>query len=286
MNQGGKRKGAACVYLEPWHADIEEFLELRDNTGDEARRTHNLNLANWMPDLFMRRVEADAQWSPVRSESRARTSSTCWGDAVRGRLRRRPKPRRPRAKQVKARELYARMMRTLARDRQRLDDVQGQVQPRVQPDRAPTATWSTCRTCAPRSSRSRSQDETAVCNLGSINLGQPRRMRTTGSTSTKLAETVRVAVRQLDRVIDLNFYPIETPRTSNLQVAPGRPRRDGPAGRVLPNCACRSIRAEARDLSTRIAEEIYFHALVDLAASSRWRTRPASVVRRHACRNG
>ena len=63
VNQGGKRKGAACVYLETWHADIEEFLELRDNTGDEARRTHNLNLANWIPDLFMERVEKDWQWS-------------------------------------------------------------------------------------------------------------------------------------------------------------------------------------------------------------------------------
>ena len=69
MNQGGRRKGAACVYLETWHADIEEFLELRDNTGEEARRTHNLNLAHWIPDEFMRRVEADADWSlfsPVR----------------------------------------------------------------------------------------------------------------------------------------------------------------------------------------------------------------------------
>ena len=63
VNQGGKRKGAACVYLETWHADIEQFLELRDNTGDEASRTHNLNLANWIPDLFMKRVEADASWS-------------------------------------------------------------------------------------------------------------------------------------------------------------------------------------------------------------------------------
>ena len=63
VNQGGRRKGAACVYLESWHADIEEFLELRDNTGDEARRTHNLNLANWVPDLFMERVEQDWQWS-------------------------------------------------------------------------------------------------------------------------------------------------------------------------------------------------------------------------------
>ena len=63
VNQGGRRKGAACVYLEPWHPDIEEFLELRDNTGEDARRTHNLNLANWIPDEFMRRVEADEMWS-------------------------------------------------------------------------------------------------------------------------------------------------------------------------------------------------------------------------------
>ena len=63
VNQGGRRKGAACVYLEPWHADVEEFLELRDNTGEDARRTHNLNLANWIPDEFMRRVEDDGMWS-------------------------------------------------------------------------------------------------------------------------------------------------------------------------------------------------------------------------------
>ena len=65
VNQGGRRKGAACVYLEPWHPDIEEFLELRDNTGEDARRTHNLNLANWIPDEFMRRVEADDDWSLI-----------------------------------------------------------------------------------------------------------------------------------------------------------------------------------------------------------------------------
>ena len=63
VNQGGKRKGAACIYIEPWHADIEEFLELRNNTGDENQRTHNLNLANWIPDLFMKRIEEDKMWS-------------------------------------------------------------------------------------------------------------------------------------------------------------------------------------------------------------------------------
>ena len=77
VNQGGRRKGAACVYLETWHADIEEFLELRDNTGDDARRTHNLNLANWIPDLFMERVEKDWQWSLFDPKRGARTSPTC-----------------------------------------------------------------------------------------------------------------------------------------------------------------------------------------------------------------
>ena len=83
VNQGGKRKGAACVYLETWHADIEDFLELRDNTGDDARRTHNLNLANWVPDLFMERVEKDWQWSLFDPKPRSRTSPTLFGDEFR-----------------------------------------------------------------------------------------------------------------------------------------------------------------------------------------------------------
>ena len=77
VNQGGRRKGAACVYLEPWHPDIEEFLQLRDNTGEDARRTHNLNLANWIPDEFMRRVEADAGVVAVRPGTRCRSCPTC-----------------------------------------------------------------------------------------------------------------------------------------------------------------------------------------------------------------
>ena len=77
VNQGGKRKGAACVYLETWHADIEDFLELRDNAGDEARRTHNLNLANWVPDLFMQRVEADGWTGRCSIRAWCRSSPTC-----------------------------------------------------------------------------------------------------------------------------------------------------------------------------------------------------------------
>ena len=112
VNQGGKRKGACCVYLEPWHADIEEFLELRDNTGDEAKRTHNLNLANWIPDLFMRRVEADGDWS-LFDPKRVPDLPDLYGEAFERRYEEAERAGLA-AKTVKARDLYARMMRTLA----------------------------------------------------------------------------------------------------------------------------------------------------------------------------
>ena len=112
VNQGGKRKGAACVYLETWHADIDEFLELRDNTGDEARRTHNLNLANWVPDLFMERVEKDWTWSlfdpkkvPHLTDLFGEAFERAYVDAESQKLYER---------QVPARTLYSKMMRTLA----------------------------------------------------------------------------------------------------------------------------------------------------------------------------
>ena len=112
VNQGGRRKGAACVYLEPWHPDVEEFLELRDNTGEDARRTHNLNLANWIPDEFMRRVEADADWSLIDPDQ-APELPDLWGDAFDAAYRLAEEEGRF-VRQVKARDLYGRMMRTLA----------------------------------------------------------------------------------------------------------------------------------------------------------------------------
>ena len=112
VNQGGRRKGAACVYLEPWHPDVEEFLELRDNTGEDARRTHNLNLANWIPDEFMRRVEADEDWSLIDPDQ-APELPDLWGEAFDAAYRRAEDEGRY-VRQVKARELYGKMMRTLA----------------------------------------------------------------------------------------------------------------------------------------------------------------------------
>ena len=112
VNQGGKRKGAACVYLEPWHADIIDFLDLRENTGDEALRAHNLNIANWIPDLFMKRVEEDGNWSlfdpndvPQLVDLFGEEFEVAYSNAEKGNL----------AKKVfKARDLYGKMMRTLA----------------------------------------------------------------------------------------------------------------------------------------------------------------------------
>ena len=153
MNQGGKRKGAACVYLEPWHADIEEFLELRDNTGDEARRTHNLNLANWIPDLFMRRVEADELWSLFDPDA-VPALPDLWGDAFDAAYRGGRGGEARYVRQVKARDLYGKMMRTLAQTGNGWMTFKDACNAQVQPDRAATAaTWCTCRTCAPRSSR-------------------------------------------------------------------------------------------------------------------------------------
>jgi ribonucleoside-diphosphate reductase alpha chain len=198
VNQGGKRKGAACVYLEPWHADIEQFLALRDNTGDEAARTHNLNLANWLPDLFMRRVEADAEWS-LFDPKRVRELPDLWGDdfdraygaAERAGLA---------ARTVRARELYARMMRTLAQTGNGWMTFKDASNRTCNQTALPGRTVHLSNLCT-EIIEVTSADEAAVCNLGSINLA--RHVGNSGFGFAKLARTVRTAIRQLDRVIDL-----------------------------------------------------------------------------------
>ena len=261
VNQGGKRKGAACVYLEPWHADVEEFLELRDSTGDEARRTHNLNLANWIPDLFMRRVEADAQWSLFDPRvvpefvdlfgddfELAYEQAEAQGKAVRT---------------IKARELYARMMRTLAQTGN------GWMTFKDKCNRASNQTLKRgnvihLSNLCTEILEVTSDAETAVCNLGSINLARHIDADGPAGRGTfdfdKLGETVRLAVRQLDRVIDLNFYPIESARRGNLR---WRPVGLGVMGLqdVFFRLRLPFDGEKARALSARIAEEIYFNAL-------------------------
>jgi ribonucleoside-diphosphate reductase alpha chain len=263
VNQGGRRKGAACVYLEPWHPDIEEFLELRDNTGEDARRTHNLNLANWIPDEFMRRVEADDMWSLVDPDEVPELPDL-WGSAFDAAYRRAEAEGRY-VRQVKARDLYAKMMRTLAqtgngwmtfkdaanRTCNQTTDAPGPAQPVVHLSNLCTEIIEVS-----------SDGETAVCNLGSVNLGRHLRTGPDGVDVDwrKLRETVRTAVPFLDRVIDINFYPSVEAAASNPK---WRPVGLGLMGLQDVFFALRLPfdSPEARELSTRISEEIYLTAL-------------------------
>jgi len=265
VNQGGKRKGACCVYLETWHADIEDFLELRENTGDDARRTHNLNLANWVPDLFMRRVEQDGEWSLFDPKSvghltdlygeafeKAYAEAEAQGLAVR---------------KVKARDLYARMMKTLAQTGNgwmTFKDISNRKSNQTAKDGNVIHLSNLCTEILEVTNAS----ETAVCNLGSLNLG---RMMVEGKFDfDRLRTNVALAIRQLDRVIDLNYYPISTAAESNRK---WRPVGLGLMGLqdVLFQLRLPFDAPEARALSKKISEEIYYAALnasCDLAEQS------------------
>lgn len=260
VNQGGKRKGACCVYLESWHADIQEFLELRDNTGDSASRTHNLNLANWLSDLFMRRVEANEPWSLFDPKDVTDLSDLHGEDFERRYLEAERKGLAVRS--LPARDLYARMMRTLA------ETGNGWITFKDKSNRACNQTALPGRTVhlsnlCTEILEVTSSDQAAVCNLGSINLGRHLVERADGSAELdfeRLARTVRTAIRQLDRVIDISFYPIQAAQRSNLR---WRPVGLGLMGLqdVFFRLRLGFDAPEARRLSRRISEEIYYQAL-------------------------
>ena len=250
VNQGGRRKGAACVYLETWHADVEEFLELRDNTGEDARRTHNLNLANWVPDEFMRRVEADEVWS-LFDPKEVPDLTDLYGEEF-TRAYRAYEAEGRYTRQLPARTLYGRMMRTLAQTGNG---------------------WMTFKDAANRTSNQTarpenvihlsnlcteilevtSDGETAVCNLGSINLAA--HLSSGGVDWDRLRQTVRTAVRFLDRTIDLGFYPTPEAEAANKR---WRPIGLGVMGLadVFFGLRLPFDSPEALALSTRVAEEI------------------------------
>ncbi|HUR01958.1 MAG TPA: ribonucleoside-diphosphate reductase subunit alpha [Nonomuraea sp.] len=250
VNQGGRRKGAACVYLETWHADVEEFLELRDNTGEDARRTHNLNLANWVPDEFMRRVEADEVWS-LFDPKEVPDLTDLYGEEF-TRAYRAYEAEGRYTRQLPARTLYGRMMRTLAQTGNG---------------------WMTFKDAANRTSNQTarpenvihlsnlcteilevtSDGETAVCNLGSINLAA--HLIADGVDWARLRQTVRTAVRFLDRTIDLGFYPTPEAEAANKR---WRPIGLGVMGLadVFFTLRLPFDSPEALSLSTRVAEEI------------------------------
>ncbi|WP_419192455.1 ribonucleoside-diphosphate reductase subunit alpha [Engelhardtia mirabilis] len=260
VNQGGRRKGAACVYLESWHADIEDFLELRDNTGDDARRTHNLNLANWVPDLFMKRVEAGEDWSlfdpkvvphftDIYGEEFERAYEQAEAEGLASR-------------KVPARELYGRMMRTLAQTgngwmtfkdaSNRKCNQTGAERTDGKPSVVHLSNLCT------EIIEVTSQGETAVCNLGSINIG---RFVVGGEIDyVRLRQVARIAMRYLDRVIDINYYPTAEAKSSNQR---WRPVGLGLMGLqdVFFKLGLPFDSERARALSRRVQEEIYFAAL-------------------------
>ena len=270
VNQGGRRKGAACVYLEAWHADVDQFLELRDNTGDHARRTHNINLANWIPDLFMERVEKDWQWSLFDPKKVPELTDT-YGQEFR-QIYEQAEAEGRFDRQIPARQLYTRMMRALAETGNgwmTFKDSSNSKCNQTGPD--PDAVGE-------GNSRDRvvhlsnlcteiievtSQDETAVCNLGSVNLGEFVETTSDGVTAfdyRRLGEVVRLVVPFLDRVIDINYYPTDEADTSN--------QRWRPVGLGLMGLQDVFFKMDivfdsdaARDVSRRISEEIYFNAL-------------------------
>ncbi len=256
VNQGGKRKGAACVYVESWHADIEDFLDLRENTGDEARRAHNLNIANWIPDLFMKRVEEGGVWSLFDPKKLPELVDT-YGEEFE-RIYTQAEAEGRFEKQTSAREIYGRMMRTLAQTGNG---------------------WMTFKDTANRTSNQTlrkenvihlsnlcteilevtSNEETAVCNLGSINLSHF--VTDEGSFDfERLGRVARTAVRYLDRVVDINFYPTGASAYSNSK---WRPVGLGVMGLqdVLFKMRLPFGYEKAAELGGRIQEEIYFSAL-------------------------
>ncbi|MGE0006848.1 MAG: ribonucleoside-diphosphate reductase subunit alpha [Parvibaculaceae bacterium] len=218
VNQGGKRKGAVCAYIETWHVDIDEFLDLRKNTGDDRRRTHDMNTANWVPDLFMERVEADGSWtlfSPdevpdlhdLTGAAFKAAYETYEAEAAAGRIKV--------FKQIRALDLWRRMLTMLFetghpwitfKDPCNLRSPQQHVGVIHSSNLCTEITLNT------------SDKEVAVCNLASINLAN--HVTENGIDQEHLVRTVTVAIRMLDNVIDVNFYTIPEARHSNLRHRP------------------------------------------------------------------
>ncbi|MGW0146687.1 ribonucleoside-diphosphate reductase subunit alpha [Streptomyces sp. NPDC003333] len=254
VNQGGRRKGAAAVYLETWHSDIEEFLELRDNTGEDARRTHNLNLAHWVPDEFMRRVEADGTWS-LFSPADVPELVDLWGEEFDAAYRAAEREGLAR-KTLPARELYGRMMRTLAQTGNGWMTFKDAANRTANQTALPGHVVHSSNLCT-EILEVTDDGETAVCNLGSVNLGAF--VRDGDIDWERLDETVRTAVTFLDRVVDINFYPTEQAGRSNAR---WRPVGLGAMGLqdVFFQLRLPFDSAEAKALSTRIAERIMLAA--------------------------
>ena len=219
VNQGGKRKGAVCAYLETWHMDIEEFLELRKNTGDDRRRTHDMNTANWVPDLFMKRVFEDAEWT-LFSPSTCPDLHDLFGEAFEKRYREYEEMTRTgeikEFKRLQAKELWRKMLSMLFETGHPWITFKDACNLRSPQQHCGVVHSSNLCT---EITLNTSEDEIAVCNLGSINLTQ-HITKEKGLDRKKLGKTVKTAIRMLDNVIDINYYAVPQAKNSNMQHRP------------------------------------------------------------------
>jgi ribonucleoside-diphosphate reductase alpha chain len=218
VNQGGKRKGAMCAYLETWHMDIEDFLELRKNVGDERRRTHDMNTANWIPDLFMKRVKENGQWTLFSPSDvpdlhdlygRAFEERYCEYEAMtdRGELKL--------FRRVEATALWRKILSMVFETGHPWITFKDPSNLRSPQDHQGVVHSSNLCT---EILLNTSADETAVCNLGSI--GLPLHVNENGLDLALLEKTVRTAMRMLDNVIDINYYPTPEAKNANLRHRP------------------------------------------------------------------
>jgi ribonucleoside-diphosphate reductase alpha chain len=218
VNQGGKRKGAVCAYLETWHLDIEEFIELRKNTGDDRRRTHDMNTANWIPDLFMKRVFQDGDWTLFSPNNvpdlhdlhgRAFEEAYCEYErlAIAGKIEV--------YKTLKAKDLWRKMLSMLFETGHPWITFKDSCNVRS-PQQHVGAIHSS--NLCTEITLNTSAEEVAVCNLGSVNM--VNHVDENGLNIEKLRRTIKTAVRMLDNVIDINYYSVDQAKTSNLKHRP------------------------------------------------------------------
>jgi ribonucleoside-diphosphate reductase alpha chain len=218
VNQGGKRKGAVCSYLETWHVDIEEFVELRKNTGDDRRRTHDMNTANWVPDLFLKRVSEDKKWT-LFTPSDTPDLHDLYGLAFEKRYEEYEAQTQTGEikffKEVEAKELWKKMLSMVFETGHpwiTFKDVCNLRSPQQH-----TGVVHSSNLCT-EITLNTSQDEIAVCNLGSVNL--THHIKDGKMDEAKLEKTINTAIRMLDNVIDINFYAVKAAETSNMKHRP------------------------------------------------------------------
>jgi len=218
VNQGGKRKGAVCAYLETWHLDIEEFLELRKNTGDDRRRTHDMNTANWVPDLFMKRVFEDKQWT-LFTPNDTPDLHDLYGAAFEARYEEyeqmADEGKISVFRRVQAQDLWRKMLGMLFETGHPWITFKDPCN--LRSPQQHTGVVHSSNLCT-EITLNTNKDEIAVCNLGSVNL--PQHIGENGLDIDKLKKTVDTAVRMLDNVIDINYYSVPQARTSNLRHRP------------------------------------------------------------------